>query len=100
MSDKKPRNRTTLADAVQAWNELPAHVRRYTTTNIRFNSGGLYGRAAKTARDILRLSVDLCPNCMPGGYFGTCPNCFEATGHGCPHGPLCDDCQARVLDID
>lgn len=36
-----------------------------------------------------------CENCVPDGQFGKCPRCYEATGHGCPHGDICNDCAER-----
>ena len=57
-------------------------------TTVEFSRGGdkpvreMLARVVAEGRDALG-----CVNCGPEGDSGTCPTCYEATGHGCPHGP-------------
>ncbi len=41
-------------------------------------------------------SVEGCENCSPDGHTGRCPRCFDATGMGCPHGDVCNDCEVEA----
>jgi hypothetical protein len=38
-------------------------------------------------------SIECPPDCT-NDALGTCPRCFDATGRGCAHGPVCNDCAA------
>ena len=39
-----------------------------------------------------------CPPDCTNEDFGTCPRCYAATGIGCGHGDLCEECAAEVKE--
>jgi hypothetical protein len=41
-----------------------------------------------------------CPEGCGNHDAGTCPRCFENTGIGCAHGPLCADCREDITTTE